>query len=138
MPRAIITGVILTIVVYLFVNVGFLCALTVEDIKSSSLIAETFAFELAGIRIISIWILYEILETKFIISYFWQCSSSTFNLALLFIGPTLATPLSLLVFLSLFGSFLGSSLFAGRWCFAASREDHLPRYLKEKNVTKFI
>ena len=48
MPRAIITGVILTIVVYLFVNVGFLCALTVEDIKSSSLIAETFAFELAG------------------------------------------------------------------------------------------
>ena len=70
MPRAIITGVILTIVVYLFVNVGFLCALTVEDIKSSSLIAETFAFELAGIRIISIWILFKILETKFIISYF--------------------------------------------------------------------
>ena len=58
MPRAIITGVILTIVVYLFVNVGFLCALTVEDIKSSSLIAETFAFQLAGIRIISIWILH--------------------------------------------------------------------------------
>ena len=48
MPRAIITGVTLTIVVYLFVNVGLLCALSVEEIKSSSLIAETFAFELAG------------------------------------------------------------------------------------------
>ena len=53
MPRAIITGVTLTIVVYLFVNAGFLCALSVEEIKSSSLIAETFAFELAGISIIS-------------------------------------------------------------------------------------
>ena len=70
MPRAIITGVILTIVVYLFVNVGFLCALTVEDIKSSSLIAETFAFELAGIRIISIWILYKIRESTTLLS---QC-----------------------------------------------------------------
>ena len=50
MPRAIITGVTLTIVVYLFVNVGFLFALSVEEIKSSSLIAETFAFELAGIH----------------------------------------------------------------------------------------
>ena len=48
MPRAIITGVTLTIVVYLFVNVGLLCALSIEEIKSSSLIAETFAFELAG------------------------------------------------------------------------------------------
>ena len=48
MPRAIITGVTLTIVVYLSVNVGLLCALSVEEIKSSSLIAETFAFELAG------------------------------------------------------------------------------------------
>ena len=48
MPRAIITGVTLTIVIYLFVNAGFLCALSVEEIKSSSLIAETFAFELAG------------------------------------------------------------------------------------------
>ena len=68
MPRAIITGVILTIVVYLFVNVGFLCALTVEDIKSSSLIAETFAFQLAGIRIIFQFGYF--IETKFIISNF--------------------------------------------------------------------
>lgn len=58
MPRAIITGVTLTIVVYLFVNVGFLCALSVEEIKSSSLIADTFAFELAGISILSMYLLY--------------------------------------------------------------------------------
>lgn len=49
MPRAIISGVILTIIFYLFVNVGFLCALSVEEIKSSSLIVETFALKLAGI-----------------------------------------------------------------------------------------
>ena len=58
MPRAIITGVTLTIVVYLFVNVGFLCGLSVEEIKSSSLIADTFAFELAGISILSMYLLY--------------------------------------------------------------------------------
>ena len=51
MPRAIISGVILTIIFYLFVNVGFLCALSVEEIKSSSLIVETFALKLAGIYI---------------------------------------------------------------------------------------
>ena len=126
MPRAIITGVTLTIVVYLFVNAGFLCALSVEEIKSSSLIAETFAFELAGISIISmqlylctIYIRLDLLE---------NVSSPNF-LKISFVGPTLATPLSLLVFLSLFGSFLGSGLYAGRLCFSASRERHLPRYL---------
>jgi len=41
----------------------------------------------------------------------------------------LATPFSLLVFLSLFGSLLGNGFIGGRFAFAASREGHLPRFL---------
>merc|ERR1719192_281490 len=68
MPRAIICGVMITIIVYVCVNFSFLCVLNVEEMKSSSLITYSFAFKLAG--------------------------------------KYLSTPLSLLVFLSLFGSFL--------------------------------
>eukprot|EP00092_Neocalanus_flemingeri_P030971 GFUD01033635.1.p1 GENE.GFUD01033635.1~~GFUD01033635.1.p1 ORF type:complete len:470 (-),score=82.28 GFUD01033635.1:92-1501(-) len=44
-------------------------------------------------------------------------------------GSSLATPFSLLVFISLFGSFLGAGFINGRFCFAASREHHLPKFL---------
>lgn len=48
MPRAIILGVFITIVVYVLVNFSFLCVLNLEEIKSSNLIVETFAFKIAG------------------------------------------------------------------------------------------
>ena len=44
-------------------------------------------------------------------------------------GPALAGPVSILVFLSLFGSFLGTGLISGRFCFAAGREGDLPQLL---------
>ena len=55
----------MTIVVYLFVNVGFLCALSVEEIKSSSLIAETFAFKLAGFNYIILLVRNILIKTLF-------------------------------------------------------------------------
>ena len=48
MPRAIICGVMITIIVYVCVNFSFLCVLNVEEMKSSSLITYSFAFKLAG------------------------------------------------------------------------------------------
>ena len=48
MPRAIILGVFITTIVYVLVNFSFLGVLNLEEIKSSNLIVETFAFKIAG------------------------------------------------------------------------------------------
>ena len=48
LPRAVILGVFIPIVVYVLVNFSFLCVLNLEEIKSSNLIVETFAIQVAG------------------------------------------------------------------------------------------
>lgn len=47
-PLAIFSGVLIVVCFYLLVNFGFLCVLTNEEIKSSTLLINTFAFNLAG------------------------------------------------------------------------------------------
>jgi len=91
LPRAIVGGIILVMCLYVMVNFAFISVLSNEEIKTTTLVAETFASKIAG--------------------------------------PYLSTPLVLLVSLSLFGSLIGSSFLAGRWCFSASRENHVPRFI---------
>ena len=91
LPKAIILGLLIVTACYLLVNTAFILVLTVEDIKTSTLIVSSFSSQVAGFSV--------------------------------------SVPLSLLVFLSLFGSMLGTGLINGRFCFAASRERHLPKFL---------
>ena len=91
LPKAIILGLLIVTCCYLLVNTAFILVLSMEDIKTSSLIVSSFSSQVAG--------------------------------------SSLGVPLALLVFLSLFGSLLGAGLINGRFCFAASRENHLPKFL---------
>lgn len=97
-PLAVLLGIGIVTIAYIGTNVAFLLVLSVDQIKSSSSVAFSFANELGGVG--------------------------------------LSAPLSLLVFLSMFGTSLGTGLYFGRVCFAAAREHHLPSLLCYLQIDK--
>lgn len=102
-PLAIMLGLVITTVIYLLINFSFLCVLNIEEMKTSSLVVTSFAEKLGG-------------ETNIF------GSTSIVPIS----GENLSIALSLLVSLSLFGANIGQFLVSGRFCFAASREGHIP------------
>ena len=102
-PLAIMLGLVITTVIYLLINFSFLCVLNIEEMKTSPLVVSSFAEKLGGKSNIS-------------------ASTSTIPIP----GDNLSIALSLLVSLSLFGANIGQFLVSGRFCFAASREGHIP------------
>ena len=102
-PLAIMLGLVITTVIYLLINFSFLCVLNIEEMKTSPLVVSSFAEKLGGKSNIS-------------------ASTSTIPIP----GEHLSIALSLLVSLSLFGANIGQFLVSGRFCFAASREGHIP------------
>ena len=101
----------------------------IEDIKDPrrtmskaiicGLVIVTFTYLLVNMAFLLVLSVEEIKKSSLLISSF---SSQV-------AGSSLAAPFSLLVFLSLFGSFVGSGFINVRFCFAASRENHLPKFL---------
>ena len=106
-PLAIILGLVVTTVVYLLINFAFLCVLNIEEMKTSQLLVTSFADKLGGNKSLCLHL---------------KASSSIIPIS----GENLSIPLSLLVSLSLFGANIGQFLVSGRFCFAASREGHVP------------
>ena len=101
-------GLSIVTIAYILVNIAFLLVLSPEEVKSSEVgKLKTEIFE--NVKQLS----FQVLVLTF--------ASSLSSLPL-------ATPFSLLIFLSLFGSLLGSGFIGGRFAFAASREGHLPRW----------
>ena len=104
-PLAIMLGLVITTVVYLLINFAFLCVLNLEEIKTSQLLVTSFADKLGGNEPLCLHFKTSIMQI---------------------LGENLSIPLSLLVSLSLFGANIGHFLVSGRFCFAASREGHIP------------
>ena len=104
-PLAIMLGLVITTVVYLLINFAFLCVLNLEEIKTSQLLVTSFADKLGGNKPLCLHFKTSIIPI---------------------LGENLSIPLSLLVPLSLFGANIGQFLVSGRFCFAASREGHIP------------
>ena len=101
-PLAIILGLVITTVVYLLINFAFLCVLSIEEIKTSQLLVTSFADKLGGNKSICPTV-----------------SNSHFR------RKPLCTSVLVGIALSLWSQHRTFSS-QRRFCFAASREGHIP------------